>query len=233
MYNKRGYTEVQPYLCQLCNWTKPFGIISDIHIISLQSAYLHNLGKNSHMFGCVIIKTIPIINRDVVLNIKRTILKSGATHQCAILFDPESHSEGVRKMYFRFRHRENLYLHPIYHRPIKKQPPVCQFIKWHKTGCFMFSMNYNKCNKQRWVRGSTTEQLSPPPLRKNNIRHKLKQSNVPVHKVAQDWLTILMRNRYRIWMVDLGIIHHRFLCQVCSFPLYCATCTTVTYLCAI
>ena len=53
----------------------------------------------------------------------------------------------------------------------------------------MFLVDYNKCNKQRRVRGSTTEQLSPPPLRQNNIRHKLKQSIVPVQKVSQDWLT--------------------------------------------
>ena len=189
---------MQPRMCQLCNWTKAFGIITDSYIISFESTYAHNLGKYRHIILRVNREIIPILNCDGVLNVKRIILKGRATHQSSILINPESHSESVRKMYFRFRHREKIYLYLMYHLPTQKQLPVCQLKKCHKTGCFMFSMNYNKCNKQRRVRGSTTEQLSPPPLRKNNIRHKLKQSSVPVHKVSQDWLTILMRNRYKI-----------------------------------
>ena len=66
MYNKTGYTEVQPVVCQLCNCPKTFGIITDVDIISLQSAYLHNLGKNLHMIVLAQIVQICTLKRDYV-----------------------------------------------------------------------------------------------------------------------------------------------------------------------
>ena len=94
-----GYTEVQPVVCQLCNCPKTFGIITDVDIISLKSAYLHNLGKYRHMVVRVNREVIPFINRNRIVNVHR-IVDSGARHQRAIFCNPESQSESVRVVYF-------------------------------------------------------------------------------------------------------------------------------------
>ena len=90
-----GYTEVQPVVCQLCNCPKTFGIITNINVVSLKSAYLHNLGKYRHMVVRVDREVIPFFNRNRIVNIHR-VMYSGTRHKRSILRNPKSHSESVR-----------------------------------------------------------------------------------------------------------------------------------------
>ena len=79
---------------------------------------------------------------------------------------------------------------------------VCQFNKWHKVGSFMIQMDYNMCNnKKRWGVSPMTKIFATPPAMKYYYVTII-NAYVPVHKVAQHRLTILMRNRYRIWLSD-------------------------------
>ena len=79
---------------------------------------------------------------------------------------------------------------------------VCQFKKCHKSGRLYALMNYNMCNNwKRWGVSPMTKIFATPPAMKYYYVTII-NAYVPVHKVAQPMLTILMRNRYRIWLSD-------------------------------